>query len=155
MTNSYIEPTEQSESNSRKAFQLWVGNHREHWNTEDHYQAYCAGVLDVKSNSIQDERNPVQAFHEDLASLIQRYLPHDQVFPTEEAMMLCSRVLTNTEAFDKIEKPYRCPECGYTQKDAAIHMDHYICVEKGGPPMPPKPQLHPKTGENTYKNDQN
>lgn len=31
---------------------------------------------------------------------------------------------------------YRCPMCGYTHKDAMIHMDHAICVRKGGPEMP-------------------
>lgn len=31
---------------------------------------------------------------------------------------------------------YRCPDCGYTQEDAALHMDHSICEAKGGPPMP-------------------
>ena len=32
---------------------------------------------------------------------------------------------------------YRCPKCGYTLTDAAIHMDHAICVNKrGGPNMP-------------------
>lgn len=37
---------------------------------------------------------------------------------------------------EKENKPYRCPECGYTEEDARIHMDHHICVAKGGPPMP-------------------
>ena len=34
------------------------------------------------------------------------------------------------------DQPYRCPECGYTHKDAMIHMDHSICESKGGPKMP-------------------
>ena len=37
----------------------------------------------------------------------------------------------------KMEKQtYRCPDCGYTHKDAMIHMDHSICESKGGPKMP-------------------
>lgn len=31
---------------------------------------------------------------------------------------------------------YRCPMCGYTPEDAGLHMDHHICVAKGGPEMP-------------------
>ena len=34
------------------------------------------------------------------------------------------------------KQTYRCPMCGYTHKDAMIHMDHSICEAKGGPPMP-------------------
>lgn len=37
------------------------------------------------------------------------------------------------------QNPYRCPMCGYTHKDQMIHMDHYICEQKGGPKMPHLP----------------
>lgn len=46
-------------------------------------------------------------------------------------------------------KPPRCPNCGYTAEDCAIHMDHYLC----GEPTPPSlaPSLSPATakGEDT------
>ena len=25
-----------------------------------------------------------------------------------------------------------CPDCGYTEQDASIHMDHYRCEARGG-----------------------
>lgn len=31
---------------------------------------------------------------------------------------------------DALSEGIRCPDCGYTSKDAGIHMDHGICVNK-------------------------
>ena len=49
-----------------------------------------------------DDRNPVEAFHQDLASLIQKYLPHNIEFPTEPALDLISWTLQGKSAFDKL-----------------------------------------------------
>lgn len=45
----------------------------------------------------------------------------------------CCLHLETAEALG-VEIP-RCPECGYTAKDAAIHMDHHLC--KGTIPQEP------------------
>lgn len=52
---------------------------------------------------------------------------------------------------------YRCPECGYTQADAALHMDHHLCEKRGGPPMPdmsPIPYIQVEEKEETRTEDQ-
>lgn len=92
--------THDNEAAQRNAFKQW-SDHRPDWQNEACYQAYCAGILDQRTMGIRDQRDRSQAMHEDLGTFIQRYLPDDQVFPTEEAMELCSRVLSNAPAFAK------------------------------------------------------
>jgi hypothetical protein len=58
---------------------------------------------DTMEGWVKQERDPVQAFHEDLAELVQKYLPHDREFPTEPAMELISQTLHGVSAFGKAE----------------------------------------------------
>lgn len=32
------------------------------------------------------------------------------------------------------KKEPRCPVCGYTETDALIHLDHYLCKNAGNAP---------------------
>jgi hypothetical protein len=66
---------------------------------EDHIKA-------LEDAPKEDDRNPVEAFHQDLASLIQKYLPSDATFPTEPAIDLISWTLHGSSAFDKLPEGF-------------------------------------------------
>lgn len=38
-----------------------------------------------------------------------------------------------------MEREPKCPECGYTAEDAAIHLDHRLCRNDGNAPWQEKP----------------
>lgn len=34
----------------------------------------------------------------------------------------------------------RCPSCGYTEEDAKLHLDHYLCKNSGNAPWEKNPR---------------
>lgn len=63
----------------------------------------------------------------------------DNVLCVDDPEMICNIkmfISLKSERAKEQAKNYQCPMCGYTHKDAMIHMDHYICEQKGGPKLP-------------------